>query len=56
VSRDVYYFANTDTQDSLIFRIHRWELSGSALNTETSLSRKSDGALMAYLVTRKSNG
>jgi probable biosynthetic protein (TIGR04098 family) len=56
VSRDVYYFANTDTEDSLIFRIHRWKLSGSVLDTETSLSRKSDGALMAYLVTRKSNG
>jgi probable biosynthetic protein (TIGR04098 family) len=56
VSRDVFYFANTDTEDPLIFRVHKWKLSGSVLDTETSLSRKSDGALMAYLVTRKSNG
>lgn len=55
-SRDIYYFANTDAGDGLIFRIHRWTLAGSVLDTETSLSRKSDGALIAYLVTRKSNG
>ncbi|MBR1275486.1 Pnap_2097 family protein [Bradyrhizobium sp. AUGA SZCCT0283] len=56
ISRDIYYFANADINDRLIFRVHKSELSPSALDIETSLSRKSDGLLMAYVLTRKSNG
>ena len=55
ISRDIFYFANADTGDALVFRIHKWERSGAALDIETSLSRKSDGRLMAYVVTSKSN-
>jgi probable biosynthetic protein (TIGR04098 family) len=56
ISREIYYFANADINDRLIFRVHKSDLSASALDIETSLSRKSDGLLMAYVVTRKSNG
>jgi probable biosynthetic protein (TIGR04098 family) len=56
ISRDVYYFANADIKDVLIFRVHKWEQSQSALNLETSLSRKSDGRLMAYILTSKASG
>jgi probable biosynthetic protein (TIGR04098 family) len=54
ISRDIFYFANADTSDRLVFRIHRWEHSGATLNVETSLSRRSDGRPMAYLLTSKS--
>jgi probable biosynthetic protein (TIGR04098 family) len=56
ISRDIYYFANADIEDVLIFRVHKWEQSPSSTNLETSLSRKSDGRLMAYILTRKSGG
>jgi len=56
ISRDVYYFANADIEDVLIFRVHKWEQSDSSLHLETSLSRKSDGRLMAYVLTGKSGG
>jgi probable biosynthetic protein (TIGR04098 family) len=54
ISRDIFYFANADIRDTLVFRIHRWEQSGTTLDIETSLSRKSDGRPMAYLLTNKS--
>jgi probable biosynthetic protein (TIGR04098 family) len=56
ISRDICYFANADAKDMLVFRVHKWEQSGAMLNVETSLSRKSDGRLMAYVVTSKSGG
>lgn len=56
ISRDICYFANADPRDTLVFRIHKWEQSGATLNAESSLSRRSDGRLMAYVVTRKSSG
>jgi hypothetical protein len=56
VSRDICYFANADAKDMLVFRIHKWEQPGTTLDIETSLSRKSDGRLMAYVVTSKSAG
>jgi probable biosynthetic protein (TIGR04098 family) len=56
ISRDICYFANADARDMLIFRVHKWEQSAARLNVETSLSRKSDGRLMAYVITSKSPG
>ncbi len=51
--RDIYYFANCDIDDRIIYRVHaRRDLDG-AVEIESSLSRKSDGRTMAYLVTRK---
>lgn len=51
--RDVYYFANSTSDDILIFRIHRWKLEDAELQFESSISRKSDGKLMAYVITTK---
>ena len=39
-----------------MFRIHEWEQSETSLDAETSLSRKSDGVVMAYILTKKSHG
>jgi probable biosynthetic protein (TIGR04098 family) len=51
--RDVFYFANCEADDSLIYRIHRWRASDDSIEAEESLSRKSDGTLMAYTRTIK---
>jgi len=55
VSRDISYFANADVGDRLMFRVHKWDSSDGGLDVESSLSRKSDGRLMAYMVTKKSD-
>lgn len=52
-ARDVYYFANTTPDDILIFRVHGWNEADGLLIFESSLSRKSDGKLMAYVSTTK---
>ena len=52
-SRDVYYFANAEPSDTLIFRVHKWEQTLETVTMETSLSRKSDGLMMAYMLTGK---
>ena len=52
-ARDVFYFANCDADDTVIYRLHRLDQAGDHLALEASLSRKSDGALMARIFTRK---
>lgn len=52
--RDVFYFANCDADDTVIYRIHRWHATEGGIEAEETLSRKSDGALMSYSVTTKS--
>jgi probable biosynthetic protein (TIGR04098 family) len=51
--RDVFYFANSDPDETLIYRIHRWDASSDGVDMEASLSRESDGVLMARMVTGK---
>jgi probable biosynthetic protein (TIGR04098 family) len=51
--RDVFYFRNCDPVETLVFRIHRRQSSDLLVESETSISRKSDGALMARIFTRK---
>jgi probable biosynthetic protein (TIGR04098 family) len=51
--RDIFYFANSDADETLIYRIHRWRADEQRLEMEGSLCRKSDGVLMAYAVTSK---
>ncbi len=51
--RDIYYFANTNPDDTIVFRIHSWKRAARCLRIETSLSRKSDGTMMAYMMTDK---
>jgi len=52
--RDVFYFANCDADDTIIYRIHRWHATDGGIEAEESLTRKSDSALMAYSLTTKS--
>jgi len=51
--RDVFYFANSDPDETLIYRIHRWDACSDGVEMEASLSRQSDGVLMARMVTGK---
>ncbi len=51
--RDVFYFANCEPDETLIYRIHRWQETVAGIEVEESLSRKSDGTLMAYTFTSK---
>jgi probable biosynthetic protein (TIGR04098 family) len=53
ISRDVFYFANSDVLDRLIYRVHARRDLQDGVEIESSISRASDGILMAYLVTRK---
>ena len=52
-SRDVFYFANSSPDEILVYRIHEWTAKDTHLHVEASLSRKSDGVRMAYIVTNK---
>ena len=52
--RDVFYFANCDANDTVIYRIHRWQASDGGIEAEETLTRNSDGALMSYSLTTKS--
>jgi probable biosynthetic protein (TIGR04098 family) len=52
-ARDVFYFKNSDPDDVLIYRLHKIESSGPTIMLESSISRKSDGVMMAYLMTTK---
>ena len=52
--RDVFYFANCDAADTVIYRIHRWQAADGGIEAEESLTRKSDGVLMSYSLTAKS--
>ncbi len=51
--RDVFYFRNCDPSDTLVFRIHDLRSSDLLVKSDTSISRKSDGALMARIFTTK---
>lgn len=52
--RDVFYSANCDADDTVIYRIHRWHATDGGIEAEESISRKSDGAVMSYSLTAKS--
>jgi probable biosynthetic protein (TIGR04098 family) len=51
--RDVFYFANSDPLETLVYRLHEWNADESRIAMTGSLSRKSDGVLMACIVTAK---
>ncbi len=52
-SRDIFYFGNSDADDKLIYRLHRSAGDGDSVEIESSISRKSDGGLMARIFTQK---
>jgi len=51
--RDVFYFGNSDADDKLIYRLHRSAGDDESVEIESSISRKSDGNLMARIFTQK---
>jgi probable biosynthetic protein (TIGR04098 family) len=51
--RDIFYFGNSDTDDKLIYRLHRKAGDDDIVEIESSISRKSDGNLMARIFTQK---
>jgi probable biosynthetic protein (TIGR04098 family) len=52
-SRDIFYFGNSDADDKLIYRLHRRAGDDDTVEIESSISRKSDGNLMARIFTQK---
>ena len=54
VSKDICYFANSEPDERLIFRLHRREtLPGDLVEHHASLYRSSDMARMAEVISRK---
>jgi len=53
VKRDVYYFANSAPDETLIFRVHQYTADEDSIDMICSLSRKSDDVRMAHILTRK---
>jgi probable biosynthetic protein (TIGR04098 family) len=53
VERDICYFANCDIDDGITYRVHAMRETTRDVEIESSLSRRSDNRLMAYVVTRK---
>jgi probable biosynthetic protein (TIGR04098 family) len=53
IQRDVFYYGNSDPDDTLLFRLHRWTIEDEAVDMESSIGRKSDGNLIARVLTRK---
>jgi probable biosynthetic protein (TIGR04098 family) len=51
--RDIFYFGNSDADDKLIYRLHRRAGDDDSVEIESSISRKSDGNLMARIFTKK---
>ena len=51
--RDIFYFANSDLNDRIVYRVHSQNVQDRMIRIESSLSRASDGAMMAYIITEK---
>jgi probable biosynthetic protein (TIGR04098 family) len=53
VHRDVFYYGNSDPDDTLLYRLHRCTADDETIDMESSIGRKSDGNLIAHVLTRK---
>lgn len=53
VHRDVFYYGNSNPDDTLLFRLHRCVADDASIEMESSIGRKSDGHLIAHVLTRK---
>ena len=53
VHRDVFYYGNSDPDDTLLYRLHRWTADEETIDMESSIGRKSDGNVIAHVLTRK---
>ena len=53
-ARDIFYMANCNLTETIIFKLHYFEkISGNRVKISTSLSRKSDGKVLAHIFTIK---
>ena len=53
VCRDVFYFGNSDPDETLLYRLHEWRADDNSIDMTASMSRKSDGNTIAQVLTRK---
>ena len=53
VSRDIHYYGNCDLNDRVLYRIHDREDRNGRITLSSSLSRVSDGFVIAHLLTTK---
>jgi probable biosynthetic protein (TIGR04098 family) len=53
IRRDVCYFGNSNADDVLIYRLHEWSSDNGLVNMRSSISRKSDGSVIAHIATQK---
>jgi len=53
IYRDIFYFANCNTSDKIIFQLNYIEQKENIIRTLTSLYRKSDNKLLAKILTVK---
>ena len=53
IKRDIFYFANADVSETLIFKLHDWDENSDGLASEVSLTRKSDNVVMARIKAAK---
>ena len=53
VSKDLYYYANSEPTETLIFRVHTRDEENDTLRHTASLSRKSDGKRMGEVISIK---
>lgn len=53
VYRDIFYFANCNSDDIIIFQLNYFEIQGNIVKTLTSLFRQSDTKIIAKILTVK---
>jgi probable biosynthetic protein (TIGR04098 family) len=53
VRRDVFYFGNSNPDETLLYRLHEWRPDERSIDMTASISRKSDGNVIAHILTRK---
>lgn len=56
IHRDIFYFANCNTDDKIIYRLNAFKSDGKIVKMSSSLYRKSDQALLARIFTIKERG
>jgi len=53
LARDVFYFGNSNADDVLVYRLHEWDDRNDLAAMWGSISRKSDGNVIAHVATQK---
>lgn len=53
VERDIMYFANAEPTETLVVRLHEWDRTDEHIGYEASISRKTDGKVMARVTALK---